>query len=62
MLWNNDWQGKTEILAEKPTPLPQISHTLPWDRTPASMVKWQQRYGTAIDFCIIDKKYMEQSP
>jgi hypothetical protein len=33
--WNNNWQGKTEILEEKPSPVqlctPQVPHGLSWD-------------------------------
>lgn len=34
------WQGKTKVVGEKPTPeTPQISHRLTWDRTRASAVR-----------------------
>jgi hypothetical protein len=42
--WN--WQGKTEVLGEKPVPVPlcppQIPHKLTWDRTRASAVRGQR--------------------
>ena len=47
------WQGKTELLGEKPVPVslspPQISHGLAWDRTLASAVRgrWLTAWATA---------------
>ena len=46
------WQGKTEVLGEKPFTgtlrSPQISHRLAWDRTWASAVRYQQLATWAI--------------
>jgi hypothetical protein len=49
--WN--WQGKTEILRDKPVPVslcpPQIPHGLTWDRTRASTVgdRWLTAWAMA---------------
>jgi hypothetical protein len=49
----NNWQSNTEVLCEKPFPvplrLPQNPHSLPKDRTWASKVRSRRTYDMAID-------------
>jgi hypothetical protein len=67
--WN--WQGKTEVLGEKPVPvplcLPQIPHGLTRDRTRASAVRWLRQLVThhslafVCENSVIDKEFTLRS-
>jgi hypothetical protein len=53
-----NWQGKTEVLGEKPVLLPlcppQISHGLTWDRTRASAVRGRRLTAWAMTLPSLD--------
>jgi hypothetical protein len=57
--WN--WQEKTEVLGEKPVPVPlrppQIPHGLTWDRTRASAVGGRWLTGTARPKCYSEELF-----